>query len=111
SLGRPWPLSDPGWDARVAGAREALTPLGTLASGTPNPTHPLQLAAKAFARSALAADHLDPRSQLDDDRRRRVVDVTGRGNRRADAIFDWPNYFNDALARGNHRVHSVAGTN
>src|SRR5439155_21277309 len=87
-------------------ARHACRP-----SGAPEPTHSLQLAAKAFARSALAADHLDARRQLDDLRGRRVVDVAGRGNRRADAILDWPNDLNDALARGNHRVHPVACTN
>ena len=98
-----WPRSSAGADA----AREHGDLRGP--SGAPDPTHPLQLAAKAFARSALAAHHLDARCQLDDDLGRRVIDVTGRGNRRADASLDGPNDLNDALASGTQRVHSVAG--
>src|SRR5438876_977468 len=59
-----------------------------------------------FGRSGQERDQI---GQLDDDHGRRVVDVTGRGNRGADASLDCPNHLNDALASGNHRVDSIAG--
>jgi hypothetical protein len=77
---------------------------------TSGPSHPLELAAQALARPTLPTDRLDARRDLADNRRRAVVDVTRRGDRRADARFDRPDDLEDPLTFGDQRMHHVAGT-
>ena len=75
------------------------------------PPHPIELAAKALARPALATDRLDAGCDLSDDRRWAVVDVARGRGRRADARFDRPHDFDDPLTFGDQGMHDVAGAN
>lgn len=90
--------------SRRSAARETL-------SASSGPPHPLELAAKMFARTALPTDDFDAGCDLADDRRWAVVDVARGGGRRADARFDRPHDLDDPLTFGDQRMHHVARTN
>src|SRR6185369_12561184 len=75
------------------------------------PAHSLELAAKALARTALAADRLDAGRDLADDRWWAVVDVAGDRDRRADPRLDRPHDLDDPFTFGDQRMHQVAGAN
>jgi len=80
-------------------------------SAAAGPPHPLELAAKALARPALATDGPDAWRDLSDDGRWAVVDVARGCGRCPDARFDRVDDLNDALTLGDQRMDHVAGPN